>query len=408
MKSFFSLTSFATVLLTFMLSCAQDKNAPSPVEGRPINLSARVSGQTTDFAFALLKKIEASEPQGDNLFVSPLSLHIALGMLVNGAEGETKSELLQTLKADNLSTEELNTAYQVLLRDLPEADKNVTLAVANSMWSRKGLSVKKNFNDVLSTIFNSEIYTETFDSGTVQKINQWASDNTNGKINKVIEQIDQSLVMFLMNALYFKGDWRYSFDKARTQDWNFRLHTGADKKVKMMFVESDLRCYGDTDFAAVELPYSSGQFNFTFFVPADGKSVNELIQQFDHEKWNTVQTGMGKIGIRAGLPKFTMEYEIQLKRALKQMGMNKPFTEAAEFSGISDAGLMVNFVKQNTFLAIDEVGTEAAAVTTIGVGVTSETGPRPLSSIIADRPFFFVISENTSNTILFTGRITNP
>lgn len=404
-----SLFSTVSFLLLFLLSgCTEDKNTPTPIEGKPVHLSARVAGQTTSFAFDLLQKIDASEPAGENIFVSPLSLHIALGMLVNGAEEETKAAILKAMKSDNGSVEDLNNAYKTLLKELPNADEKVKLAIANSMWSRAGFPIKNSFKDVLNSVFDSEIYDEPFNTSTVGKINQWASDNTEGKIDNVIESISDDLVMFLMNALYFKGDWKYAFQKSQTQDWNFRLDSGNEKQVKMMFVESDLRAYQSADFTAVELPYSSGQFNLTFFLPASGKTLTETIQKFDHTQWETVQNGLNKADTKVGFPKFSMDYEIQLKNVLSQMGMGRAFGGDAQFSGISEAAkLSVDFVKQNTFLNIDEEGTEAAAVTTIGVGLTS-VGPSGPRTYIADQPFFFVISENTSNTVLFTGRVVNP
>lgn len=408
MKALSHLFIIAALLIIFPAGCSQDKGVPGPVEGRPVNLSPRVAARTSDFAFDLLRRLDETEPAGDNIFVSPLSLHVALGMLLNGAEGETRDGILKALKAGELSVEELNQAYRTLLKEMPEADSKVSLSIANSVWYRQGLSVKQNFQQVLSEIFNAQIYGEPFDKQTVGKINQWASDHTHGKIDKVIDAIQDDMAMFLMNALYFKGDWKYTFDKKQTQDWNFQLANGSDKKVKMMFTESEFRSYKAGDFTAVELPYSSGQFNLTLFVPGEGKSLNTVLQDFDDSKWEEVQTGLRQGSVKVGLPRFTLEYEIQLKKVLSGMGMSKAFGEFAEFNGISsDARMSVGFVKQNTFLGIDEEGTEAAAVTTIGMQFTS-AGPGPALTVIADRPFFFVISEKTSNTVLFTGRIVNP
>ena len=408
MKTLSYLSVTAALLIFLSAGCSQDKTIPGPVEGKPVNLSPRIAAQTSDFAFDLLRRLDNSEAASDNIFVSPLSLHIALGMLLNGAEAETRAGILKALKAEESSVAELNQAYRTLLKEMPEADSKVNLSIANSMWYRQGFSVKQSFPQVLAEIFDAQIYGEPFDDSTVKKINQWASDHTREKIRKVIDQIQGDMVMFLMNALYFKGDWKYTFDKKQTQDWNFQLANGADKKVKMMFAESDFRSYTNDDFTAVELPYSSGQFNLTLFVPQAGKNLNAVLQNFDHAKWNAVQAGLAAGTVKVGLPKFTLEYEIQLKKVLSDMGMSKAFGSSAELNGISDDGrLSVGFVKQNTFLGIDEEGTEAAAVTTIGIVLTS-VGPGSPKTVVADRPFFFVISEKTSDTVLFTGRIVNP
>jgi len=404
MKKIVSLLVVGTMILPS--ACTQDKSSPAPVEGKPIALSARVASKTTDFAFDLTRKIDATEPAEDNIFVSPLSLHIALGMLMNGAEGETREGIIQALRSDGLSTDELNKAYNTLLKELPEADNKVKLAIANSMWYRNGFAVKSSFKDVLSDVFAAQIYGESFDGSTVRKINQWASEKTQGKVDQVIDQIDGGLVMFLMNALYFKGDWAIPFDKNKTRDHDFKLASGGSRKVPMMFLEEKLQGYSDNDMDVVILPYSSGQFNLTLFVPKEGKDVHTLIQELDSKKWETIQNGNFNVKTYLGLPKFTLKYDINLNEVLSDMGMAKVFTDQAELGGIADASLLVSFVKQNTFLGIDEVGTEAAAVTTIGVELTSVNQPQ--RTVIADRPFFFTISENTSNTILFTGRIMNP
>jgi len=404
MKKIVSLLVVGTMILPS--ACTQDKSSPAPVEGKPIALSARVASKTTDFAFDLTRKIDATEPAEDNIFVSPLSLHIALGMLMNGAEGETREGIIQALRSDGLSADELNKAYNTLLKELPEADNKVKLAIANSMWYRNGFAVKSSFKDVLSDVFAAQIYGESFDGSTVRKINQWASEKTQGKVDQVIDQIDGGLVMFLMNALYFKGDWAIPFDKNKTRDHDFKLASGGSRKVPMMFLEEKLQGYSDKDMDVVILPYSSGQFNLTLFVPKEGKDVHTLIQELDSKKWETIQNGNFNVKTYLGLPKFTLKYDINLNEVLSDMGMAKVFTDQAELGGIADASLLVSFVKQNTFLGIDEVGTEAAAVTTIGVELTSVNQPQ--RTVIADRPFFFTISENTSNTILFTGRIMNP
>jgi len=404
MKKIVSLLVVGTMILPS--ACTQDKSSPAPVEGKPIALSARVASKTTDFAFDLTRKIDATEPAEDNIFVSPLSLHIALGMLMNGAEGETREGIIQALRSDGLSADELNKAYNTLLKELPEADNKVKLAIANSMWYRNGFAVKSSFKDVLSDVFAAQIYGESFDGSTVRKINQWASEKTQGKVDQVIDQIDGGLVMFLMNALYFKGDWAIPFDKNKTRDHDFKLASGGSRKVPMMFLEEKLQGYSDNDMDVVILPYSSGQFNLTLFVPKEGKDVHTLIQELDSKKWETIQNGNFNVKTYLGLPKFTLKYDINLNEVLSDMGMAKVFTDQAELGGIADASLLVSFVKQNTFLGIDEVGTEAAAVTTIGVELTSVNQPQ--RTVIADRPFFFTISENTSNTILFTGRIMNP
>jgi len=239
-------------------------------------------------------------------------------------------------------------------------------------------------------------------------LNQWASDKTNGKIKKVLDNIEPQMVMFLMNALYFKGDWKTSFAEKLTSDYPFQLTDTQTKNVKMMFLEDNVRVGTRATYFAYELPYGNGQYTMTVIVPKDGNQVANLIANFSANEWSQLQESMKEVPkAKIGLPKFTLEYEVKLNSVLQTMGMPTAFIPGvADLTKISSkGGLNVGFVKQNTFVAVDEKGTEAAAVTTIGVELTS-AGPN--NYYHADRPFMFVISEKTSNTVLFMGKMLDP
>ncbi|HEV7349374.1 serpin family protein [Telluribacter sp.] len=407
MNKIFTTAAVTAALITVSLSgCDNNGNTPAPIEGKEVRISARVAANTTDFAFDFFKNLQSTQPAGDNIFVSPLSLHIALGMLLNGAEGETARQIQQTLKLEGLTQAELNQAYQALMEGLPQADPSVKLALANSVWYRNTFQVEKDFLNVLKQSFKAEVSAENFDSPAAKdRINQWASDNTNGKIKKVIDEIRPEHVMFLLNALYFKGDWKYQFDPKQTMDAPFTLANGGTKNVKMMSLKENYRVARTEKYTAAQLPYSTGQFNLTLLMPNEGATVNDLIAGFTAEEWTKLQSSLlQESKVLVGLPKFTLEYEVNLNKTLQKMGMDRVFTAQAELDKISKAEqLAVSFIKQNTYLGVDEKGTEAAAVTTIGIEVTSAP-----PSYIFDRPFVFIISEKSSDTILFMGRIMNP
>ncbi len=260
--------------------------------------------------------------------------------------------------------------------------------------------------NVLRKSFDAEVAGLNFDDPNAKdRINAWASDKTNGKIKKVIDQIKPSDVLFLMNALYFKGDWKVQFDPEKTNDTPFYLTNGKQKTVKMMRVKDKFKAALRPDFAAVQLPYANGNFNLTLLIPNETTSVDAVVASLTANTWKDLQSNLQEQQITVGLPRFTLEYEAKLNEVLQAMGMTRAFTKQAQLGKINPtAELLVSFVKQNTYLGIDEKGTEAAAVTTIGVGVTS-VGPEPY---VADHPFALVISEKTSNTILFMGKIMNP
>lgn len=393
----------AAVFGLFLGGCTNKE--PSP-DGTPVEVSAQIAARTTDFAFNFFNKVQATQPAEENVFVSPLSLHMAMGMLLNGAEGETAQQINQALKTDGVSQTELNQAYQALIKGLPQADPKVEVGLANSLWYRNTFQVQSSFLDVLRQSFDAKVESQDFTSPTTKdNINNWASDKTNGKIKKVIDQIQEQDVLFLLNALYFKGDWKYQFDASKTSDAPFYLANGQQKMVKMMRIKEKFKVAQKDGYAAVQLPYASGQYNLTLLIPGQESSVNEVIKGLTATKWNDLQSTMTEAQVNVGLPRFTLDYQIKLNDILKGMGVTRAFSDNAQLGKINPtAPLFVSFVKQNTYLGIDEKGTEAAAVTTIGVGVTS-AGPDPY---ICDRPFVLLISEKTSNTILFMGRIMNP
>lgn len=400
--------STLTFIAAALISCTNDTVNPGSNEVTLVEIPSRISEGTTSFAFDFMHNLLETQPAEDNLFVSPLSLHMTLGMLLNGAENETSREILKTLKMDGVSIEDLNSAYKTLINDLPVADSKVSLGLANSAWYKSGFQVETDYQNMLKSSFNAEITGLPFDDAGKDRINKWASDKTNGKIKKVLDKISPEHVMFLLNALYFKGDWSYQFDAKNTVDAQFQLENGTTKQVKMMNVKSDFKSASNTTYNAVSLPYANGQFNLTLVIPNGQNSVDKVLKEMIAEEWNTLQsTGLRKAGINVGLPRFTLDYSADLNSTLDNMGIKKVFTSAAELGKINKtANLYVDFIKQDAYLGIDEKGTEAAAVTTIGIGLTSVTPEPP--RFICDRPFALIISENTSNTILFMGRIKNP
>lgn len=404
MKKLKTLT-LAGALFLMAASCNED-NADSVKPNQLLKaIPATFADQTSEFTFDFLKKHNAEEKADKNYFVSPLSLHIALGMLLNGTDTKTKEEIQKSLRVSS-DLAVTNGIYKDLMEGLPNADPKVTNTIANSVWYRNTFSVEKSFLDVLKASFNAQTYAEDFtNTATVGKINNWASDNTNGKIKKVIEQIEPAHVMFLMNALYFKGDWKIPFKVENTRDENFAGTTGT-KSVKMMSMQEKVKYAKRSNYQALELAYGGGNYVMTIILPEGKTSVGEIINTMSASEWKSLNTALAEQKVIVGLPKFTVEYETNLNSVLSKMGMPTMFTDLADLSKISPpAGkLKVGFVKQNTFVAVDEKGTEAAAVTTIGVELTSMP---ILPEFICNRPFAFFISEKQSNTILFAGKIVN-
>ncbi|MBP6620037.1 MAG: serpin family protein [Leadbetterella sp.] len=389
-----------TAILFSMSNCEQ-----ANPEGKSVNIPSDFAAKTSNFAFDFWKKLQDNESANNNYFISPLSLHIALGMLLNGADTETKIEIQKVLGLENQSMEEINKTYAELIENLPKVDPQVVNTIANSIWQDKNFSSEKDFTDNLTTHFKARLYNEDFaDQATVTKINQWASDNTNAKIKKILEQIEPSQVMFLINALYFKGDWTREFKTENTHKAEFK-GTHTTKMVDMMNQTAEFKYSEQNDYQLVELPYGSEKYSMTILLPKNG-TVESIVKNLNATTWQSAQSASSKRKVVVGLPKFTIEYSKKLNGILGQMGMLKAFTDQADLSKIAKpAGkLKVGFVKQDTFVAVDEKGTEAAAVTTIGIEVTS----LPVyPEIICNKPFAFLITEKTSNTIMFIGKVSN-
>ncbi len=400
MKAITGLFLLPSVLLTLSLVQCNSLNSPEP-DPVAINLDGSFARATDKFAFAFLKSLE-NEEREKNFFVSPLSLHMALGMLLNGSATTSEEQILKTLKLEGIDRETINSSYTNLIENLPKADPKVKNLLANSIWQRQGFPVEKSFDNLMSDIFEADIYAEPFDGNTLNKINKWAEDNTQGKIKKVLDEISPEQVMFLMNALYFKGDWAQQFEAKNTRKETFSNGT----KVDMMIRRDTFALAAMSGYQVLNMPYGHGNYQMRILLPDDG-DVNALIGKINETEWAAIDGQQQVMTVDVGFPKFKMEYEKKLNNVLAGMGMPVLFTSAADLSKISPpAGkIQVSFVKQNTFVEVDEKGTEAAAVTTIGIELTSA----PVHpAFMCNKPFLFFIYEKSSGTIQFIGKIVNP
>ena len=362
-----------------------------------------------NFGFKLLRKVNESEPD-KNVFISPLSVSIALGMTLNGAREETFDMMRSTLEYEGLTQEEINRNYLSLIRLLQGLDKKVIFEIANSIWYRNELTVQKQFISDNQTYFDAEIAAMDFeDPGSVDRINRWVSDKTHQKIQSIIDKLDPNLVMLLVNAIYFKGTWSYEFEKDKTHDDLFVRGDGSSVPCSMMMQTGSFNYLHTEQYQAVDLPYGDGDFSMTIIRPNDGIGIDELIATFDQSRMQSIISGFNISTGTIEMPKFKLELKYTLNDILKSMGMEIAFIpEMADFSGIDSINgrhLFISEVKHKTFVDVNEEGTEAAAVTSVGVGTTSIGDEFYFR---ADRPFLFLIKENRSQTVLFIGKVADP
>jgi len=400
--------TFVFMIFSVMTSCKKDQ-IETDMTPKTIELTARageVIGSSNQFGIELFTR--TAEGETGNLMLSPLSASVALTMALNGGAGETYEQMREMLgyPAD-MTIAEINEAYKNLVGQLLTVDSKVTLTLANALFYRLGFPVKQSFSDVLANDFKAHIEGLDFDlPSSVDVINQWASDKTKGRIPKVIDEISDAAVMFLMNALYFKGDWTYQFNVSDTENRPFYLDGGEQISVPTMSGKIETKGYFESNFSIVELPY--GRTNFSMVVIVPGETLSQFYPGFTAETWKEItdaldqQTYTSQVDVT--LPKFEFSYEKYLNEQLQAMGMIDAFEPyQADFSGITDWEIFISFVKQNTFVKVDEKGTEAAAVTTIGFERTSMP-----PSFNINKPFIFAIRERTTNTLLFIGSIVNP
>jgi serine protease inhibitor len=378
----------------------------APVE----ELDERLVDANNGFGLNLFSELVGTEP-AKNIFISPASVITALAMTYNGADGETKRSMEEVMLLKGMSMDEINAAFADLLTILQNPDPKVELTVANSLWAREGVAFNEDFLKRNEDYFGAEVAELNFDdNGAADTINDWVKEKTRNKIDGIVTPpINPETVLFLINAIYFKGEWSDPFDPEMTRDLTFNLTDGSQKDLPVMFKNDDFRYLETEDFQAVSLPYGKNErVSMYLFLPAANSSLEELYGEMNITSWNKWIASFGSMEGEVGLPRFKFEYEISLNDALKNLGMGIAFdNSAADFSGMRSIPprLVISEVKHKTYVEVNEEGTEAAAVTSVEVGMTAM--PETFSMII-DRPFFFAIADDLTGTILFIGSVTNP
>jgi len=404
--------AIAAVCLAAACSSSTEPDSDKPgaaIDALPRALTAgeqRVIGAANDFSFALFRRLSAAQSDS-NVFASPLSASMALGMAMNGAAGTTYDEMRATLGFSASATEtEIGESYKSLIALLRGLDPGVDFRIANSIWYHTGFPVDQGFIDRGRTWFDARASALDFASpSAVSTINDWVSTSTAGKIPTILDRIEDGQVMFLINAIYFKGSWRTRFDPSRTVTAPFHA-VGGDQSAKLMRREGTMRWMQTAEFEAVDLPYGNGAYAMTVVLPAAGKRVDDVAASLQASTWTAWMGQFNDADVELQLPRFKLEWERKLIPDLQALGMRAAFIDGrADFSRMSapSSQLFISLVKQKTYVDVNEEGTEAAAVTNVGITLTS----LPVRhQFIVDRPFVFVLRERLSGTILFMGKIT--
>jgi serpin B len=392
-----------------LAACSNDSTMPQrPEPERPLTVQEKdVARANTAFGLNLLHQVNATEPNG-NLLLSPLSVSMALGMTLNGAATSTFDAMRQTLAFAGQSQNEINVAYNGLLKQLRARDPKIEIGIANSIWYNTGFTVLPTFSDTVKHYFDAEVRQLDFGNpASPTLINEWVSQKTSGRIKDLIDQISPEEVMFLVNAVYFKGPWTQTFHEGATSSLPFHRRDGSTVTAQMMSNDGAYNSVQNNDVFAAELLYGDSAFSMVLIAPVTGTALAPVVALLQPAKWDALMASMQPARIILKMPKFKFTYEKALKDALSALGMSIAFDQQrADLSRIADVkpeNLYISRVQHKTYIDVHEKGTEAAGATSVGIGVTSLP-----PSLTFDKPFMFAIRERSTGTLLFVGRIADP
>ena len=406
----FLILIFAVPLSFISCSKSPDENLPKdpvPIELTEVQTSLVGSGNT--FAFDIFREIIENSDPAENIIISPLSISYALSMTLNGADGTTRDAMLEALKVNGITPDEINTAFQKLTEALLKVDKRVIMTIANSVWTEKEFDVKQAFIDILTEYYDAESKDfDISDPAVPVKVNTWIEDKTNGLIRDMISSLPDNTVMLLINAIYFKGKWTSEFDADQTKDQPFYLLSGSSADVPTMMQKSDFRIFDGDGFVVGEFPYGQGNFVMDIILPDDNNGLSELVPSITDAAFAGWVDQLVERKVNLFLPRFKYDFRKGLVEILTDMGMGIAFTDNADFTNIAEfPPLLISDVLHQAFIETNEEGTEAAAATVVVVGITS-VGPNDPFPFVADHPFIYIIREVTTGSVIFMGRVSDP
>ena len=378
-----SILSILLITSLFVISCG-------PTYEKPTDASE------TAFAISFFKNVNAVTPKVENVVVSPYSAAVALSMLAEGAQGQTRVELDNALGGMLFKAEDLGSNDTVVVKS------------ANSVWIDDNFSPRNRYVSLLEKDFDAFLTTLNFaDPATLRAINNWCAENTAGKITEILDRLDPSNVMVLINALYFNASWDTEFDPAMTSEQTF-YGLSKESEVKLMGQKGYFPYAEMNGFKMIQLPYDGLRYSMYVILPPEGSDINKLIPKATETIFNSAVDALQMQEVRFFMPRFKVETSMLLNKPLQNMGIKTAFTSAADFSGIAEMGpLVVDQVKQKCYIDVTEGGTEAAAITAIQIKLTSARPVVKLPVMRVDRPFVFLIADGETNNILFAGKIVN-
>lgn len=401
---------FTVMLLLIVFVGCQKVDEPSTNDQVDVDIDTNFIDAQNSFGFNLFQQLAAEDD--DNIFLSPTSVFVALAMLYNGADGVTKDEIAEVLQIETIDLAELNTASANLLNVLNQETDEITVQLANSLWINEEFEFQDEYVESLTNYFQAMVeQIDISDDVSIEKINQWVDAATNGLIDEMVDSLPPNLVAIILNAIYLDANWTIPFDENQTVEKPFYPTEDSEKTVPLMTLNDELFYMENDDFQAVQLMYGDdAEMGMTVILPEVDSSPDEIIADLNLKNWSNWQDKFAEQEGTLLLPKFTLEYEVNLNDPLIHLGMGSAFDERADLSNlIKDAeNLAVSEVKHKSFLDINEEGTEAAAATSVEiVEMSAIDGPEPFYMEV-NRPFIIAITDHQTNALLFLGAIKDP
>jgi serpin B len=384
------------------LVCILVFHGVSLVAREPEPSTGGIVSANTRFGFYLVKVL--ARESDENIFISPLSISMALAMTYNGAAGETERAMAGVLGFQGMPLDRINRAYSALIKQLMDPSPDIQIELANSLWADESIRFKERFISNNREFYSAEVTNLPLNEpGSIRRIDQWIREKTRGQIARAMDQSDLDAILFLVNTVYFKGAWKVGFRKEYTKVGDFTCVDGSTRRVPMMMSQSEQYGVFETDgFQAVSLPYGKGAFSLYLFLPERESNLQSFLDRMNTENWETWMSGFVPREVLVVLPRLNLDYEADLKAVLRTMGMGIAFTPDADFKKMCQGRAWIDYVKHLSHTQIDEEGTEASAAT-----IVKMKRGRPFS-VVFDRPFFLAIRDQSSGAVLFAGVINQP
>lgn len=417
-----TMTLAMMAMMMGLASCGTTKNADNSKKNQQDDLVASREDGLMDDNYLILSDAQRDIIENNNAFalnlfsqmkgfdskvVSPMSVSYLMGMLANGADGQTRLEIMKAIGCEKVSLRDLNEFYQMLIIRANHFDKATTINIADYIALNCHYQLKDSFASTMQNYYKAGIESLDFSkASTLKHINRWCSDHTDGMIPKIIEQVDADAVSYIMNAIYFNGTWADKFDKRQTKLGNFQGYTRDIKKTQMMHRNGKYQYLDNADFAAIDLPYGNGSYSMTVILPNRGKSIDEVMANLDAKKIGELGRDMDECVVDLKLPRFTISQETGLNDIISKLGAPTMFTSGADFPNFASGNLSISKMIQKAKIEVSEEGTKASAVTMAMVAMTAlRPEPRKVE-FHANRPFIYMITEHSTGAILFMGQYT--